>query len=32
LYVTSAGNTFTYDSFARSGAQMLSELNDRRKN
>jgi hypothetical protein len=31
LYVTSAGQAYTYDSFARSGAKMLSELNNRRK-
>jgi len=31
LYVTSAGRTYTYDSFARSGARMLSELAGRRK-
>jgi len=31
LYVTSAGHTLTYDSFARSGAKMLAELNGRRK-
>jgi hypothetical protein len=30
LYVTSAG-AYTYDSFARSGAKMLSELGGRRK-
>jgi hypothetical protein len=32
LYVTSAGRTYTYDSFARSGVKMLSELAGRRKN
>ena len=31
LYVTSAGHAYTYDSFARSGARMLSELGGRRK-
>jgi len=31
VYTTSAGRTYTYDSFARSGAKMLSELNGRRK-
>ena len=31
LYVTSAGQAYTYDSFARSGAKMLSELGGRRK-
>jgi hypothetical protein len=31
LYVTSAGKGYTYDSFARSGAKMLSELGGRRK-
>jgi hypothetical protein len=31
VYVTSAGCTYTYDSFARSGSRMLSELNGRRK-
>ena len=31
LYVTSAGQAYTYDSFARSGVRMLSELNGRRK-
>jgi hypothetical protein len=31
LYVTSAGRSYTYDSFARSGSRMLSELNGRKK-
>ena len=31
VYTTSAGRTYTYDSFARSGAKMLSELGGRRK-